>query len=136
MLQALKNRRTLVSFFLALCLMVVTAATAFADDRTQIVFPIKGAMYSSAPTYIIWNQTTDVGAAQVNITATDGSWSYSSGPIYITPGSTSYVHLLPASVYSAMPRGKSFSLYIENYHYTGGSYTGWSSDQGYFGISP
>ncbi|MBW7475813.1 hypothetical protein K0T92_13745 [Paenibacillus oenotherae] len=136
MTKAFKLGRTLSVFVLALCLMTITAATAFADARTQIVYPSNGSLHNSAPTVVIWNQTTDVKASQLNITALDGSFVYNSGPIYKSPGSTSYVFYIPYSVYSTMPKGKAYSLYVEDYHYTGNTYTGYSSDQAFFSVLP
>ena len=134
MIKVFKHGRTLTAFLVALCLMTIMSATAFADSQTQILSPVKGGVYNSAPTAVVWSKTSDVKASQINITALDGSFVYNSGPIYMSPGSSSYVHNLPYSIYSTMPAGKTYSIYIEDYHYNGNTYTGYSSDQAYFNI--
>ncbi|RJX41100.1 hypothetical protein D3P09_03595 [Paenibacillus pinisoli] len=137
MTKVFKQGRILTAFIVALCLMTVMAVTAFADSRTQLLTPVNGGVYSGPLTAIVWSKTSDVKASQINITALDGSFVYNSGPIYMTPGSSGYyVHNLPYSVYSTMPTGKAYSVYVEDYHYSGDTYTGFSSDQAFFSIIP
>jgi hypothetical protein len=128
------KKKIAIMTMLAVLFLSLGATAVLADAQTQIISPVN-AYHSNPPGAVIWNQTLDVTAAQVNISEVGGSWQYNSGPIYMSP-TTTYVHLLPASVIASMPRGKSLSVYVENYHYTGGVYTGFSSDQLFFAITP
>lgn len=119
----------MAAIMLTLCFMTLAAPVVSADDRTQIVYPIKGAAYSSSPAFIMWTLTPDVKVSQFSISAVDGSYTYNSGPIYHTPGSTSYLSQLPV-----LPSGKLYSMYIEDYHYSGNTYTGYSYDHGFFSV--
>lgn len=133
-MQRFKQGRLLAAFFMVLCLTVGLAISASADSQTQIAFPRNGTGYIGTITTVQWYQTPDVKGAQFTLAAMDGSWSYNSGPIYMAEGRTFYEYHLPADVYNAMPKGKQYRLSVENYHYSGGSYTGYSGDVSYFNL--
>ncbi|WP_068775507.1 hypothetical protein [Paenibacillus sp. FJAT-26967] len=132
-MKRLLKTRTMSSFFLAVALFLSLALSASAAGGTEIISPIGS--YTSAPTTITWSQQSNAKAAQIFIGSTDNTFSYNSGAIYSNAGASTAYYQIPLDIVASMPKGKTYRIYLETYHYNGNNYVGYNTDQEFYSFN-